>query len=85
MAGTPELLILLEFPEWLIDPVLASINVPVAYDEAHPMKVSNLSSICSENDMHILRWSPESEADVIAMIQTVDDWACQRATKADYH
>ena len=27
----------LKFPEWRIDPVLASINVPVAYDEAHPV------------------------------------------------
>jgi hypothetical protein len=73
----------LKFPEWRIDPVLASINVPVAYDDAHPVKVRNLNSICSENDIHILRWTPVSEADVIALFQTVDDWACQRAAMAD--
>ena len=40
-------------PVWMmIDPVLAPINVPVAYDEAHPVKVRNLSSICSEQKGH---------------------------------
>ena len=72
----------LKFPEWRIDSVLASINVPLNYDEAHPVKVRNLKSICSENDIHILRWTPKSEADITTLFQTVDDWARDRAAMA---